>query len=518
VLSPLTAAQLHDVVRKPAENRGVAFQPGLVDLIVQDAVHGSLALLEFTLKELWPRQRHRELTHAAYKDMGRVSGALERFAERQLATLPTMAVDALDRLLLGLVRVVGDRQLTTRRRLRRSEVDAPGWAMLEQLARARLVVIDVERDEPSAELAHEALIFSWQRLDELVGQNEKFLSWLERIEQRAVEGDPLPESRIAEARDWLARRPDQIPAKVAGFVRASETVAEQRVRELSDARDRAERERAQADTERVRAERAARRAEALRLAAQSELALRSKRQATTHALALAIESLAAEPTLSGDSAIRHALRIAARPITRLDHDDRVVAVAFCPDGTRVATGSHDGSARVLDAASGAELARFDHDDMVVAVAFSPDGTCVATASYDRSARVFEAASGAELARPDHDAPVVAVAFCPDGTRVVTASRDGSARVFEAASGAELARFDHDDTVVAVAFSPDGTHVACASSDGSTRVFELQCDALMRRAAQTLTRPLSERERLRYGLAQDPVHVTLWQGPVDPNAD
>ena len=66
------------------------------------------------------------------------------------------------------------------------------------------------------------------------------------------------------------------------------------------------------------------------------------------------------------------------------------AVAFAPGGARVATASDDGSARVFDAATGAELARLEHGDVVRAVAFAPDGTRVATASQDGSARVFDA--------------------------------------------------------------------------------------------------------------------------------
>ena len=104
-------------------------------------------------------------------------------------------------------------------------------------------------------------------------------------------------------------------------------------------------------------------------------------------------------------------------------------MAFSPDGTRVATGSDDGSARVFDAATGAEISRLDHGDSVTAVAFSPDGTRVATGSGDHSARVFDAATGAEISRLDHGGLVRAVAFSPDGTRVATGSADGSARVW-----------------------------------------------------------------------------------------
>jgi WD40 repeat protein len=92
---------------------------------------------------------------------------------------------------------------------------------------------------------------------------------------------------------------------------------------------------------------------------------------------------------------------------------------------------------VFDAATGAEIARLDHDDSVSAVAFSPDGTRVATGSYDDSARVFDAATGTEIARLDHDDSVSAVAFSPDGTRVATGSSDGSAQVWWA---------DHDQLI------------------------------------------------------------------------
>ena len=117
----------------------------------------------------------------------------------------------------------------------------------------------------------------------------------------------------------------------------------------------------------------------------------------------------------------------------LDHDGEVYAVAFSPDGTRVATAQRrTASARVFDAATGEpSWPGSTTTNGVRAVAFSPDGTRVATASSDSSARVFDAATGAQLARLDHDGEVYAVAFSPDGTRVATASSDRSARVFEA---------------------------------------------------------------------------------------
>jgi WD40 repeat protein len=121
---------------------------------------------------------------------------------------------------------------------------------------------------------------------------------------------------------------------IARFVQRSETAAEARLRELRAARD--------------RAKAAQERAEALRLAADAELALRTAHSPLAIALALSTESLLTMPTAQGGLALRHVLRIYPATRAGLDHNGPVYAVAFSPDGTRVATGSDDGSARLFE--------------------------------------------------------------------------------------------------------------------------------------------------------------------------
>ncbi|MGH3916813.1 MAG: CHAT domain-containing protein [Pseudonocardiaceae bacterium] len=72
----------------------------------------------------------------------------------------------------------------------------------------------------------------------------------------------------------------------------------------------------------------------------------------------------------------------------LHHLMGINAVAFSPDGRRLATASCDSTARIWNTTSEQKLAKFTHDNGVLGVAFSPDGRRLATASADRTARIW----------------------------------------------------------------------------------------------------------------------------------
>ena len=95
-----------------------------------------------------------------------------------------------------------------------------------------------------------------------------------------------------------------------------------------------------------------------------------------------------------------------------------MAVAFSPDGARLASASYDGTVRVWDPATGTALATLTgHDGRVDAVAFSPDGRLVASAGNDRTVRVWDVSAAKVLSLLRLDAAIQALSWGPDAMAI-----------------------------------------------------------------------------------------------------
>jgi WD40 repeat protein/predicted Ser/Thr protein kinase len=219
----------------------------------------------------------------------------------------------------------------------------------------------------------------------------------------------------------------------------------------------------------------------------------------------------------------HRLRIAAvlRECPRLSqlwvHGDSVRDVTFSPDGRWVLSASLDGTARVWDAANGAEslFPPLQHASFVFRASYSPDGWRIVTASADQTARIWDAATGRSiLTLTGHKGAVRDARFSPDGTQVITGSDDKTARLWDTATGKQLHPWlMHDGTVIHASFHPDGKHVLTASADGSARIWQIGNDSVkevarMRHEA-ALTHATFDREGKLVATASEDATARIW---------
>ena len=197
------------------------------------------------------------------------------------------------------------------------------------------------------------------------------------------------------------------------------------------------------------------------------------------------------------------------------HSGPVLASAFSPDSTRLATASVDGTVRLWDLAGGGEPVVLAGSNQMITVAWSDDGAMVVGGGRAHLLRVWDARTGAPLATlrghtawivastflpgrdlvasagidqslrlwdvghldhpaPDrgHAQPVAGLAVSPDGRRVASAGFDQTARLWDAHTGEQLSVLPSEDGQAAgVAWSPDGERLAVSGMDGTVRIVD-----------------------------------------------
>jgi RNA polymerase sigma factor (sigma-70 family) len=160
---------------------------------------------------------------------------------------------------------------------------------------------------------------------------------------------------------------------------------------------------------------------------------------------------------------------------RFRHGVVISALAFSPDGKTLASGTHTGTIRLWDAATGKELHLLTgHGGGIYSLAFTPDNKTLASGSWDKTIRLWDVATGRQLQiLNSHQNWVLSVAFSPDGKSLASGSGDNTIRLWDPGMGKELQQLQgHRDWVRAVAFSKDGKALVSGSYDKTVRVWEV----------------------------------------------
>jgi basic membrane lipoprotein Med (substrate-binding protein (PBP1-ABC) superfamily) len=204
---PLSPAELETAVVRPASRVGAHLEPALVAELVADAVNrpGALPLLQYVLAELFDRCGGGTLTAAAYHDAGRLGGALQRRAENLLRGCTSSEQEAAKLLLLQLVRIVpglraARRSSSVEELLSAGADPADLSTVLHRFVAHRLLLIDRDprTGEGTVELAHESLLWEWDR----------YASWVDRYRTALTDRDSL--AHAAEEWESAGRQPDYL--------------------------------------------------------------------------------------------------------------------------------------------------------------------------------------------------------------------------------------------------------------------------------------------------------------------
>lgn len=153
----------------------------------------------------------------------------------------------------------------------------------------------------------------------------------------------------------------------------------------------------------------------------------------------------------------------------------ITALAYSPDGNRVAMVADNQCGRIWDARSGEPLTPwFKHGGALSCVEWSPDGTLVLTAGQSPEVKVWNASTG-KPALPPLVMKVEAVKgarFSPDGRFIVAKCEEALVRVWDAGTGEAVTPYlPHPDTISDV-FITAGNNLVSVQNSGELRSWSL----------------------------------------------
>jgi DNA-binding SARP family transcriptional activator/WD40 repeat protein len=463
-VTPLAPNEVAQAVTGPAATVGVAVEPDLVATIVADVADqpAALPLLQYALAELFDRAAGGPLTLDAYRTIGGAAGALARRADAVVQRAEPPVAEAV-RAVLGRLVTLGEGAADTRRRARRTELLAIGddptavAAAIDRLGAARLLAFDHDPQtrEPTVEIAHEALLTRWPRLQTWIEEDRDGLRLLQHLGAAAHAWDDLGRpaeelyrgARLDLAADWADTHPSALTDLEASYLAAGRAArdaeqAEERARVARQTRQNrrlrqlltgvalamvvalvagtvAVHQRNRANDQRDRAEAQELSASARALAGQ---ALAMVDDDLGQALRIALAAYRAEDSAVSRNALLTAVT-AAGPIERtVRFGPGVVTTAVDERATRAATLGRDGTVQIWDLAVGrASGPGLPLGTDVTVLAFDAGGQRLGVGRASGDIEVWDVARGERIAGPIHAidrSAVRALAFGDDDVHVV----------------------------------------------------------------------------------------------------
>ena len=165
---------------------------------------------------------------------------------------------------------------------------------------------------------------------------------------------------------------------------------------------------------------------------------------------------------------------------RLRHSREINALAYSPDGLKLATASSDGTVKIWDLGNGHEILTYDgHKDKVRCLAWSLDGKLIASAGMEKNIKIWDAKTGKDIQSiPATGEFVSAIALSKDGKHVFTGQINVPGNppnglfVHESATG-KLVRDvrDFPNRLGTICLSNEGNILATGDDNGNVRLWQ-----------------------------------------------
>ncbi|MGB5714038.1 MAG: CHAT domain-containing protein, partial [Waterburya sp.] len=443
VVADMQAEELRQAIEQPAANHGIVFESGLVNEIIRDVQGqaGSLPLLQYTLDLLWQNDdlSDRTLNISTYRQLGGVSGALQKHVNEIYQGLPPKQQLATKQILLRLVDVVAIEQSEVLRtavskRAYKSEFTETQAETVKLLVNQSLLVSDdlQQEGQSTVEIAHEALLSSWAELKEWIRDARNTIALNNRLAEDATRWQELKNQNSPRALDELwsgsklekaieLRKDGTFEVVLGGLGELADEFIDASI----DWRDKEQQEKVRLQRRAIKfltgglalavvaavgafwqrgiALKQSKMAFVRQLAATSEFIREQKANLHETSVLLALESYKRSddihkpnrPSSEANSALYNGLDLLPNHLrAAISHQDAVRDIQFSGDSQYLATASQDGTAKLVEIATGQETV-ISHQDEVWEIQFSGDSQYLATASWDGTAKLVEIATGQE---------------------------------------------------------------------------------------------------------------------------
>ncbi|MBE9089179.1 hypothetical protein IQ232_05085 [Microcystis aeruginosa LEGE 11464] len=500
MLTDMDESELRLAIAEPAARNGVIFEKGLINQIIADFYEqaGSLPLLQYTLDLLWQKNhiQERVLNIKIYQEIGGVTGALEKQADKIYSQFNEQQRKAAEEIFLELISLEGEKAVSRRADKSSFEQEEMQGEVLYQLIDNRLLVSKGEDGKATVEVAHEALLRSWKVLQDLIREKEEIIVLRSRLYADAKQWDDLQKQDAVKASSELwggsklakiveFQKNNSLPnleALAIEFIKASISQAERQ------------------KNEKIRTARRIAVGSLVAVVVSTGLGLMAWKQTQQAELNLAnargfsslslfdrgkeleafVEAIKAGKTLQKQQEYNPEVVNALATIFNQrsqrnleGHHGNVISVNFSPDGKTLVSGSDDNTIKLWNVETGQEIRTLKgHHGNVTSVNFSPDGKTLVSGSWDRTIKLWNVETGQEIRTlKGHHGNVISVNFSHDGKTLVSGSWDGTIKLWNGSTGQEIRTLKgHDSDVESFNFSPDGKTLVSGSWDGTIKLW------------------------------------------------